>query len=342
MSPYYRIQGETTDEGLPGRAMPVSPRTPPLLDVTLPPAGARLFESMAVALARRPPGGPVEWTAVCQLAGSQLLAVLPGPLGNSLRALDATCSVVRVRSSPVWDWLAPESAPLPLSRVAPNKLIALAVLHVLGATPRPMQEGRGAWRDLFQDVFPSREHSHRPGSARSAAVALATHTERARWRDAPDLIALSCVRGDPEAATFFLDNGAVLECLSSRPLAQLRLPEFAAAGDRRLRDLTEPFPLLFARGSRPQLRYSAVAIKALSRGARLALVELDAAIRATPALRFALTPGDVVIFGNMLHGRTPFGLRIGGRRQRWIQRIFGWFPTQRIPRQLRHLSAEEG
>ncbi|MEO7260733.1 MAG: TauD/TfdA family dioxygenase [Jatrophihabitantaceae bacterium] len=203
----------------------------------------------------------------------------------------------------------------------PAAILALICQH-LGDMAAYRQEKSGA---LVQDVVPV--PGQESDQSNVGSTLLQMHTENAFHPHRPDLVALLCLRSDPEglAALTVASVRRALPLLSAQTRAALAVPDF----------VTEA-PPSFASGSftsiehavlkgapdDPDIRVDFCSTRPKSAAAAQAMADLSRAL-ASVTRTLPLQAGDLAIVNNYVavHGRTAFRPRYDGR-DRWLQRCF--------------------
>ncbi len=207
-------------------------------------------------------------------------------------------------------------------RVTPSAAVLALICQHLGDMAAYRPEKSGA---LVQDVVPVPGQETEQSNVGSTLLKM--HTENAFHPHRPDLVALLCLRSDPEglAALTVASVRRALPLLSAQTRAVLASTEY----------LTEA-PPSFASGSftsiehavlnraadDPDIRVDFCSTRPKNEAAANALTELAEAL-ASVTRTLPLQSGDLAIVNNCLavHGRTAFRPRYDGR-DRWLQRCF--------------------
>ncbi|WP_328318228.1 clavaminate synthase family protein [Streptomyces sp. NBC_00388] len=274
-------------------------------------AGGRLDDPETTAAAR---GG---WEEV------------PGRLRAAVRTFrrdSGDCGVMLVRGLPVDEALLPPTPAVDGSvrrgATVPAAALLMTAAGGLGDPAAYAPEKSGA---LVQDVVPVPGKEDFEGNAGSTLLSF--HIENAFHVHRPDFVMLLCLRADHDGAAG-LRTGSIrqaLPTLSQRTREALFRPEFSTQPPPSFGTTdadTPPRPVLCGDPEDPDLRVDFSATTAMTREARQALAELEAAVDAT-SHTVRLTAGDLVIVDNRVttHGRTAFRPRYDGR-DRWLLRTF--------------------
>jgi L-asparagine oxygenase len=218
----------------------------------------------------------------------------------------------------------PPSPTTPVDKDATSEFVLLTVARRLGQPVGYAPEHGG---DIVQNLVPVAAAAGRQVST-SASVELEFHTETAFHPHKPRFLVLSCLRGDPAAATLVCSIDAVLTHLSATTRAALAEPRFRTAADESFRrdgapaTLGAPMAVLAGDPARPVLTFDADLMVGVDAEAEAAIAELRAAVR-SHAIGVVLEAGDVLVVDNhaAVHGRSPFPARYDGT-DRWLQRSF--------------------
>ena len=231
---------------------------------------------------------------------------------------------VLVRGVPIGDVpTTPDQPTDPTGKDLLSEFILLAVARSLGEPVGYLPEHGGA---IVQNLLPTREGAHRQTST-SSAVELEFHTETAFHPHRPRHLLLSCLRGDPAAATLLCDVGDVLDDLDPDTRRVLGEPRFRTRVDESFGGAPDsapgaPMHVLSGDPARPTLIFDADLMSGDDDEAVAALAELGAVARRRRQ-GLVLEPGDLLVVDNhrCIHGRTPFAARHDGS-DRWLQRSF--------------------
>ncbi|MFJ9625257.1 clavaminate synthase family protein [Streptomyces sp. NPDC101181] len=279
--------------------------------------------------------------SVCRAAGGRLddpdttaaargaWEELPGRFRAAVRDFrrdSGDCGAMLFRGLPVDEALVPPTPKADGSvrreTTVPAATLLMTAAGGLGDPAAYAPEKSGA---LVQDVVPVPGKEDFEGNAGSTLLSF--HIENAFHVHRPDFVMLLCLRADHDGAAG-LRTGSVrqaLPALSERTRQALFRPEFSTQPPPSFGSAdgtTPPRPVLSGDPEDPDLRVDFSATTALTREARQALVELEAAIDAA-SHTVRLTPGDLAIVDNRVttHGRTAFRPRYDGG-DRWLLRTF--------------------
>lgn len=183
---------------------------------------------------------------------------------------------------------------------------------------------------LFQDVVPTKSFAEAQTSMGS--IELEIHTEQAFSTLRPDLLSLSCLRGDPEAHTYILPVRAILNHLTDSEIEQLRKPLWLSGVDLSFKldgqdflegDIRGPMRILYGDLADPRLVFDQDLMKGTTAEAQM-LVRKLVAIYYKHRHTHVFVPGDIVIIDNRraVHGRSTFHPKYDGY-DRFLVRCFG-------------------
>ncbi|SKX69168.1 TauD/TfdA family dioxygenase [Gordonia sp. 852002-50395_SCH5434458] len=186
-----------------------------------------------------------------------------------------------------------------------------------------------SWGRICQCIVPTEADMHRQTSTGSETI-LESHTEQAfNLVTRPDVIALGCNRGDPNAATYVLSARALQRHLPSWAVGLLREQKFYTRVDPSFIDggvpdeIRGPLAVLGGPDDDPILTYDEDLMWSDSpeHQAALALVKH---IWTTSRESVVLQPGDVLLIDNSraIHGRSAFHPQFDGG-DRWLCRLQG-------------------
>ena len=183
---------------------------------------------------------------------------------------------------------------------------------------------------LFQDMAPNSALSKTQTSLGSD-VALEIHTEQAFSELRPDVLSLACLRGDAMAKTYTLHVRQILDHVTEREAALLRLPLWTIGVDASFvmsgllngnSDMRGPMPILEGSDEDPTLVFDQDLMRSVDDAGeelRAKLVSLYYEHRH----EHVLSPGDIMFVDNRraVHGRSAFRPKFDGS-DRFIVRSF--------------------
>jgi L-asparagine oxygenase len=190
---------------------------------------------------------------------------------------------------------------------------------------------------LFQDVIPVRSMSHNQTSIGSS-VELEIHTEQAFSNLRPDILSLSCIRGDPLATTYILPVQYIINNMTVEERNILRLPlwktrvdlSFKLNGNNFLQgDVRGPFSIINGNDNDPFLIFDQdlmFGIDELSNSLIKKIVDIYYKYR----IHHNLQSGEIILIDNnrAVHGRSPFTPKYDGN-DRFIIRCFGVYDYEK-------------
>jgi len=207
-------------------------------------------------------------------------------------------------------------------RVTPSAAILALICQHLGDVAAYRLEKSGA---LVQDVVPVPGQETQQSNVGS--VQLKMHTENAFHPHRPDLVALLCLRADPEglAALTVASVRKALPLLSEQTRTVLATADFVTEAPPSFASgsfTSIEHPVLNGAADDPAIRVDFCSTRPKSKSAATAMAELEEALASVTRV-LTLNAGDMVIVDNSLavHGRTAFHPRYDGQ-DRWLQRCF--------------------
>lgn len=186
---------------------------------------------------------------------------------------------------------------------------------------------------IIQNVFPLKEDAAEQKGTGSV-VFLDWHTEDASFDERADIIALLCLRSNPEAATTIASvSNMELTVEEKRILFE---PRFWVAADQVHDELDKKDRLvsvLFGAFDDPYIRLDPLYMRGADHDAQKALEYIIGKISGV-ARQIILQKGDLIFIDNYraVHGRTKFTPKYDGA-DRWLQRVSITFDL----RKSRHL-----
>ena len=184
---------------------------------------------------------------------------------------------------------------------------------------------------LFQDVVPVKNMASDQTSIGSN-VELEIHTEQAFSTLRPDILSLSCIRGDPNAMTHILPSKIIIDNLGINELKTLRQPLWMTGVDLSFKlngnaflegDIRGPLSIIHGSEEDPRLIFDQDLMTGIT-------PESDSMIKKIVDIYYEhrishnLKPGEIILVDNRraVHGRSPFFPRYDGE-DRFLVRCFG-------------------
>jgi len=191
-------------------------------------------------------------------------------------------------------------------------------------------EGKG---HLVQDIVPVKNMENNQTSVGST-IELEVHTEQAFSRLKPDLLSLGCLRGDPNAFTYILPVGRIVEQLDSEEIELLFQPLWKTKVDLSFKlnghefidgDVRGPLSILNGSCFDPTLVFDQDLMFGTTEFAQHMITKI-VDIYYNRRIKYNLQPGDIMLVDNnrAIHGRSPFFPKYDGN-DRFIVRSFGTF-----------------
>jgi len=197
-------------------------------------------------------------------------------------------------------------------------------------------EGGG---QLFQDIVPKPQMSGLQTSS-SSSVELEIHTEQAFSDLRPDILALACIRGDPNAITYILPVQKIIEHCSPEEIRLLREPMWKIGVDLSFKingsefvkgDVRGPIPILspilrddydFHDMDDQQLVFDQDLMRGITDESHR-LIKKIVDIYYEHRIGHVLEPGEIILIDNRraVHGRSPFQPKFDGH-DRYLIRSF--------------------
>lgn len=195
-------------------------------------------------------------------------------------------------------------------------------------------EGNG---ELFQDIVPKPQMSGLQTSS-SSSVELEIHTEQAFSDLRPDILALACIRGDPNAITYVLPVQRIIEHCSSEEIRLLREPMWKIGVDLSFKinglqfvkgDVRGPIPILSTilhddydlhDMDDQQLVFDQDLMQGITEESHR-LINKIVDIYYEHRIGHVLEPGEIILIDNRraVHGRSPFQPKYDGQDRHLIR-----------------------
>jgi hypothetical protein len=184
---------------------------------------------------------------------------------------------------------------------------------------------------LFQDVIPVKKMETEQTSV-SSKIVLELHTEQAFSNLKPDILSLACLRGNPEAYTYVLPVGTILQNLSNEEIDLLYEKLWMIGVDLSFKlngvefidgDLRGPISILNGSRSDPVLIFDQDLMKGITERSN-ELIQRIIDIYYKSRIEHSLKPGEIILIDNRraTHGRSSFTPMYNGK-DRFLIRCFG-------------------
>lgn len=168
---------------------------------------------------------------------------------------------------------------------------------------------------LFQDIVPVKKMENEQTSV-SSNTELEIHTEQAFSNLRPDILSLSCIRGDPLAQTYILPVTYILENMDDNEREMLRLPLWKTGVDLSFKlngndfiegDIRGPFPIISGETNDPRLIFDQDLMFGITEEANN-LIKKIIDIYYKYRNQHNLQTGEIILIDNMraVHGRSQF------------------------------------
>jgi len=205
------------------------------------------------------------------------------------------------------------------------------LIHTISEMIAYEAEGYGR---LFQDIIPIQSMATKQTSV-SSNIELEIHTEQAFSKLKPDILSLSCIRGDPNALTYMLPLQFILDNLSQDEIALLREPLWLTGVDLSFKingnefidgDIRGPMPILSGDlETDPILVFDQDLMKGTTEDSDN-MIKKIVDIYYKYRLKHNMQPGDIIFIDNRraVHGRSPFSPKYDGY-DRFLVRAFATY-----------------
>lgn len=208
--------------------------------------------------------------------------------------------------------------------------IQAILLNVIGEIIAYEAECNG---HLFQDIVPNKLMAKNQTSLGSK-IELEIHTEQAFSKLRPDILSLSCVRGDLNAFTHILPVQTILDNVTEYERELLKKPLWKTGVDLSFKlndhefiegDIRGPMPIINGTQNDPILIFDQDLMTGITEEANNLLKKIID-IYYKNKLRHNLKPGEIIFVDNRraVHGRSPFFPKYDGK-DRFLVRCFAVF-----------------
>jgi len=209
-------------------------------------------------------------------------------------------------------------------------IIQAILLNVIGEIIAYEAECNG---HLFQDIVPNKLMEKNQTSLGSN-IELEIHTEQAFSKLRPDILSLSCIRGDVNAFTHILPVQTILNNITEHERKLLEEPLWKTGVDLSFKlnghefiegDIRGPMPIINGTQNDPILIFDQDLMTGITEEANNLLKKIID-IYYQNKLRHNLKPGEIILIDNRraVHGRSPFFPKYDGK-DRFLVRCFAVF-----------------
>ena len=208
-------------------------------------------------------------------------------------------------------------------------------MTIMGEMVAYEAEGYG---NLFQDVVPLKSMLNQQTSTGSN-FELEIHTEQAFSQLRPDILSLSCLRGDPNAFTYILHVESILQNMTEHEIALLKQPLWKIGVDLSFKinesefiegNIRGPFPILQGSEENPILVFDQDLMFGLTEESD-SLIDKIVGLYYRERNSYNLTSGDIIFIDNnrAVHGRSSFFPKFDGL-DRFLIRSFLVFDYEKV------------
>jgi L-asparagine oxygenase len=212
--------------------------------------------------------------------------------------------------------------------------IQAILIHCIGEMIAYEAEGQGG---LFQDIVPIKSMEKKQTSVGSNTE-LEIHTEQAFSRLRPDILSLSCIRGDENAITYILPVQKIIKHMTGDEIGLLREQLWKTGVDLSFKlhgkefaegDVRGPMPILYGNEDDPFLIFDQDLMTS-NNEIGVHLIKKIVEIYYQERNRHNLTPGEIIFIDNRraVHGRSPFFPKYDGA-DRFLVRCFATFDYEK-------------
>lgn len=213
--------------------------------------------------------------------------------------------------------------------------IQAILMSIMGNIVSYEAEGNG---NLFQDIVPVKSMSNNQTSAGSN-FELEIHTEQAFSKLRPDIISLSCLRGDVNALTYVLPVQYILSTMNDYEIELLKQPLWKTGVDLSFKlnndyfidgDIRGPFPIIQGDEKNSILIFDQDLMFGITEESQVLLKKIIN-IYYKYRLTHNLISGDIIFIDNnkAVHGRSQFKPKFDGF-DRFLVRSFLIFDYERV------------
>jgi L-asparagine oxygenase len=209
-------------------------------------------------------------------------------------------------------------------------ILVSAIGHLLGYEAE-------CFGNLFQDIVPNKSMANNQTSLGSN-IELEIHTEQAFSNLKPDILCLSCLKGDDNANTYILPIQSILKNTTEKERALLRLPLWKTGVDLSFKlnnnefiegDIRGPMSIINGEEIDPTLIFDQDLMTGITEEAQCFIKKI-VSIYYEYRISHNLKKGEIILIDNKraVHGRSPFFPKYNGH-DRFLVRCFAVFDLNR-------------
>jgi L-asparagine oxygenase len=229
----------------------------------------------------------------------------------------------------------PDSNQYKLGETTELSKIQAICMSIMGEMVSYEAEGYG---NLFQDVVPVKSMLNQQASTGSN-FELEIHTEQAFSQLRPDILSLSCLRGDPNALTYILHLESILSNMSEHEIELLKQPLWKIGVDLSFKmnenefvegNVRGPFPIIQGTDDNPVFVFDQDLMFGITEESD-SLIDKIVNLYYIHRNSYNLTSGDIIFIDNnrAVHGRSSFFPKFDGL-DRFLIRSFLVFDYERV------------
>jgi L-asparagine oxygenase len=208
------------------------------------------------------------------------------------------------------------------------------LINVMGEMISYEAEGYG---QLFQDIVPIK-HMAKDQTSVSSSTELEIHTEQAFSNLKPDILSLSCLKGDENAFTYILPVNTIIENLNNNEIELLYQPLWKTEVDLSFKlngnefidgDVRGPLSILNGSHNDPTLIFDQDLMTGITEESNN-MIQKIVDIYYTHRISHNLKSGEIIFIDNnrAVHGRSSFSPKYDGN-DRFLIRCFATFDLEK-------------
>jgi len=208
------------------------------------------------------------------------------------------------------------------------------LINVMGEMISYEAEGYG---QLFQDIVPIK-HMAKDQTSVSSSTELEIHTEQAFSNLKPDILSLSCLKGDENAFTYILPVNTIIENLNNNEIELLYQPLWKTEVDLSFKlngnefidgDVRGPLSILNGSHNDPTLIFDQDLMTGITEESNN-MIQKIVDIYYTHRISHNLKSGEIIFIDNnrAVHGRSSFSPKYDGN-DRFLIRCFATFELEK-------------
>lgn len=292
----------------------------------------QLLLHLAEKIIISPSENPDIFCRQCKILSYQLPKTLTKKL-NYFSINGSPTGFLLIKNIPILNKTLPKTPPSNNCKIGETTILARIQGILLSAISEMVSYEAEGYGRLFQDIIPIQTMANNQSSV-SSNVELEIHTEQAFSKLRPDILSLSCLRGDKNALTHILHIQTIIDNVTPEELQLLKQPLWYCGVDLSFKinsaefidgDIRGPFSIINENPNGNTLLFDQDLMTGINEDANN-MIKKIVDIYYKHRISHNLKQGEIVFVDNMrgVHGRSPFTPKYDGN-DRFLIRCFSTF-----------------